>query len=84
MNIVDKLKLLYLLNKLYKEVKAMKAVTNWKTTLGAFVATLGAILKLFGIEVPEEVTTGLVAVGVFIIGFFSKDSNVTGGEVKNK
>jgi len=36
------------------------------------------VLKLFKIEIPEEVLNGIIAIAVFAIGFFAKDAGVTG------
>lgn len=52
---------------------------NWKTTLSGVVAALGQILPLLGVPVP--VSQALSVVGLFLMGLFSKDSNVTGGTV---
>lgn len=82
MNIIEKVKLLFYIKKLYQQWKELKTMTNWKTTVGAIVTTIGFILKLFKIDVPEEVSMAIVTVGIFIIGLFAKDSNVTGGTVK--
>jgi hypothetical protein len=79
MNAIEKVKLLWNLNKLYQQWKELKAMTNWKTTVGAMVTTIAFILKLFKIEVPAEVLDSAIVVGIFIIGIFAKDSNVTGG-----
>jgi hypothetical protein len=82
MNIIEKTKLLFYINKLYKQTMEVGMSKNWKTTMAGVVATLGLILKLFKIDLPEEVSNGLIAIGVFAIGFFAKDSNVTGGAVQ--
>ncbi len=53
---------------------------NWKTTISGLVAALGQILPTFG--VPTEVAQAISVVGLFFVGLFAKDSNVTGGTVK--
>lgn len=84
MNIIDKTRMLYYLNKLWNLIEEGIKMKNWKTTLGGIIATIGAILKLInpGFEIPDEVSAALVTVGIFIIGLFSKDNNVTGGTVQ--
>lgn len=82
MNIFDKLKLLVLINKFYSQVKEAKMNASWKTTVSGLVATAGFILKLFKVDLPDEVSNALITVGVFLIAFFAKDSNATGGAVK--
>lgn len=52
---------------------------NWKTTLSGVLSGSGIILPLFG--VPAEVGQAVSVLGLFLIGLFAKDSNVTGGTV---
>jgi len=54
-------------------------VKNWKTTASGVLAALGMIFPLFGI--PAEVGNAVSTLGLFLIGLFAKDSNVTGGSV---
>lgn len=59
---------------------------SWKTTASGALAALPQvailILPALGIAVPPmEVLNGITAVGLFLIGLFSKDSNVTGGTI---
>jgi hypothetical protein len=79
MNIVDKLKLLYYLNKVWSVIKG-GSMKNWKTTASGVLAALGPVLLLIG--VPQEVCAAITTLGIFLIGLFSKDSNVTGGTVQ--
>jgi hypothetical protein len=60
----------------YKENQRMK---NWKTTLSGALSASGAILPLFG--VPAEIGQAVSVLGLFLIGLFAKDSNVTGGTI---
>jgi hypothetical protein len=53
---------------------------NWKTTASGVLAALGQVLPFFG--VPSEVAVAISTLGLFLIGLFAKDSNVTGGTVK--
>lgn len=53
---------------------------NWKTTLSGILAAAGQITPLFG--VPAPVGQAISVLGLFLIGLFAKDSNVTGGTVR--
>ena len=61
------------------EVLSMK---SWKTTLSAAIGAAVVLAKLFGLSIPDEVVQGIVAAAVFFVGLFAKDSNVTGGDVR--
>lgn len=52
---------------------------NWKTTVSGVIAAAGQLLPLLGI--PAEVGQAISVVGLFLIGLFAKDNNVTGGTV---
>jgi len=52
---------------------------NWKTTASGIVAALPQILAIFGVALPPDAINGINALGLLLIGFFSKDWNVTGG-----
>jgi hypothetical protein len=52
---------------------------NWKTTVSGIVSAAGMLLPMFGI--PAEVGNAVSVIGLFLIGLFAKDSNVTGGSV---
>lgn len=52
---------------------------NYKTTIGAVVSALTFILPLFGVPIPPEVANAGLALAIFIVAMFAKDSNVTGG-----
>lgn len=47
---------------------------NHKTTVSGLPAAIVAILKVFGVNVPEEVIAGAVTLSIFLIGLFSKDA----------
>ena len=49
---------------------------NWKTTLSGIFGAAGQIGMLFGI--PTDVGNGISAVGLFLMGLFSKDNAVSG------
>ena len=51
-------------------------MTDWKTTISAIVAALAMILKnVIKIEIPQEVLDGIIAIAVFLTGFFAKDAS---------
>jgi len=52
---------------------------NWKTTAAGLFGAAGQVLPFFG--VPAEVGQAISVIGLFLIGLFAKDSNVTGGTV---
>jgi thiamine transporter ThiT len=43
-----------------------------KTTIAGIVAAGAFILKIFKVDLPTEVTDGLVAIAVFCVGFFAQ------------
>ena len=53
----------------------MMSAFNWKTTLGGIVTLLAGIVPQFGIEIPQDIQISIVAIGMFIVGLFAKDSN---------
>ena len=53
---------------------------NWKTTCGGILGAAGTFCPYFG--VPAEVGAAIATLGIFLMGLFGKDSNVTGGTVK--
>lgn len=53
---------------------------NWKTSLAGLCAALAQILPAFG--VPDNVAVAISTIAVFALGLVAKDSNVTGGSVK--
>lgn len=50
---------------------------NWKTTASGVVSALGLLFPAIGL--PQEVGQAVSVIGLFLIGLFAKDSNVTGG-----
>jgi uncharacterized membrane protein len=60
----------------------MFGIKSWKTTLFGILATLPNILHLIGIVLPDPVTAALTGICGLIAWLFAKDSNVTGGTVK--
>ena len=52
---------------------------NWKTTIPGLVAGVAQILKAFNIDIPQEILDGVTAIAVFVLGYFAKDKDVTGG-----
>ena len=63
-------------------------LVNWRTTIPGLVTAVINLVVLFGIDLNVEQTTGLVTVfttiGLLIVSFFAKDSNVTGGTKANR
>lgn len=53
---------------------------NWKTTSTGVVAGLGQLFPLLGL--PAELGQAVSVIGLFLMGLFAKDNNVTGGPVK--
>lgn len=51
---------------------------DWKTTLTGFVAGAALLLAHFGLNLSTEVQTTIVAVALFVIGFFAKDAKPSG------
>lgn len=46
---------------------------NPKTTISGAIGAIAYLLPLFGLDIPEEVTNGLGALALLLIGFFAKD-----------
>lgn len=63
--------------------KGVRSMVNWKTTVSAFVTLIGAILKIFKIDLPPEVADAMITLGIFFGLFFAKDNDVTGGTKQN-
>jgi len=53
---------------------------NWKTSLAGVIAAMGPILLAIG--VPQEVGAAITTIGLFLLGLFAKDRNVTGGTIQ--
>ncbi len=62
MNILKKLKLLYLINRLYEQLEEVKLNTmkGWKTWSGAVIVAAGAVLEYLGYP---EIAKTLMALG---------------------
>lgn len=56
---------------LYKEAEMLK---NWKTSLSSVIGAIVVIVRLFGVEVPQPVSDGLLALALFLVGLFAKDA----------
>lgn len=46
-----------------------------KTTIAGLVAGVAVILKTLGLEVPQEVWDGIIAIAVFALGWFAKQAD---------
>jgi mannose/fructose/N-acetylgalactosamine-specific phosphotransferase system component IID len=53
---------------------------NWKTTVFGLLAGAGQIFEMVGL--PKELGDATSVIGLFLMGVFAKDSNVTGGMIK--
>jgi len=53
---------------------------NWKTTISGILSATGVLFPMFGL--PAELGNAVSVIGLFLIGLFAKDSNVTGGTVQ--
>ncbi len=62
---------LWKLYSLYKEAEMLK---NWKTSLSSVIGAIVVIVRLFGVEVPQPVSDGLLALALFLVGLFAKDA----------
>ena len=78
---MNKAVILYKLAKLFITGGIDMNLKNWKTTVSGLLAALPQIVGLFGLPIPPAVLNGISAIGLFLIGLFAKDSNVTGGTV---
>ncbi len=76
LGLIDKVRLLYLMNKLFEEVGSMK---NWKTTLFGAITAAGMGMAAAGDSVVKTIGQILSVIGPLLMGIFAKDSNVTGG-----
>lgn len=52
---------------------------SWKTSLASTVAACGLAMQASDDENVKLIGQVLSIIGTFLIGFFSKDNNVTGG-----
>ena len=57
---------------------------NYKTTIGGIISILAGVLPWVGVELTQEIQGALFGLGMFIVGLFAKDSNVTGGTKSNR
>lgn len=44
-----------------------------KTTITGLVVGAVTMVKALGIEIPDAVSNGVIAIAVFLMGFFAKD-----------
>ena len=52
---------------------------SWKTTLSGVLSAAGQLFPILGL--PAEIGQAVSVIGLFLLGLFSKDGNVTGGTV---
>lgn len=48
---------------------------DWKTTITGIIGAVVYLVSAFGVTVPPEVSNGIIAVVLFMIGLFAKDSS---------
>ena len=44
-----------------------------RTTITVLVVGAVTMVKAMGIEIPEAVSDGVIAIAIFLMGFFAKD-----------
>lgn len=69
--------------KAYWEIKKIIGgftMKNWKTTASGLLSASGTLLPQFGVSV--DVANAISVLGLALLGYFSKDHNVTGGTVE--
>ena len=49
-------------------------MTDIKTTVTGAIGGLATIIAAFGFQVPQEVIAGIIAVTLFVMGFFASDA----------
>ena len=49
---------------------------NWKTTCSGILGACGVLFPVLGL--PVEIGNAVATLGIFLIGLFAKDNNVTG------
>lgn len=52
---------------------------SWKTTLSGILGAAGQLFPILGL--PAEIGQAVSVIGLALLGFFSKDGNVTGGTI---
>ncbi len=53
---------------------------NWKTTVSGLLSAMGMLFPVVGL--PADLGNAVSVIGLFLIGLFAKDSNVTGGQIQ--
>lgn len=65
----------------FEQLKA-HLITSWKTTVTGLVSGFSAIFAQYGVDISPagqtRFSTWIMAAGLILIGFFSKDANKTG------
>ena len=57
-------------------------IKSWKTSLGGILASAGMLSTVSDDPIVKTIATICGAIGALLLGLAAKDSNVTGGEVK--
>lgn len=61
--------------RIYSLIRKAFPMQNWKTTISGVLTAGVIVLKMFGLEIPQPVQDGVLAVSVFLVGLFAKDSS---------
>ena len=48
---------------------------DWKTTVSGVVIGVAMALKALGIDIPEEVLNGVIALAAAALGYFAKQTD---------
>ena len=79
MNIIDKIKIALLLNKLYEELKEALKMKNWMTTVVGVVGAIAQVAYSMLATGVVDTKTWITACVTAALGVLAKDFNVTGG-----
>lgn len=60
--------------RIYSHLRKAFPMKNWKTTISSVIGALVILCKVFGVEIPQPVADGLLAVALFLVGLFAKDA----------
>lgn len=60
--------------RIYSLIRKAFPMKNWKTTISSVIGALVILCKVFGVEIPQPVSDGILAVALFLIGLFAKDA----------
>lgn len=81
MNIFEEIKLLLQLNKIFKMLKEVMKMKNYKTTLIGLIGAIASVLYPLISTGTVDIETIFRAVVLAALGFFAKDFNITGDKI---